>query len=80
MGKERTITFRVEEQPFRRFTALVALNGMTIASVLRAYMEQYTAENAHLFTSEARGEGGEGRQNEGAVGSAALGKHDCPGA
>ena len=56
MGKERSITIRVEEQLFRRFTALVALNGTTIAAVLRGYMERYTAENAHLFASEARGD------------------------
>lgn len=57
MGKERSITIRVEEQLFRRFTALVALNGTTIAAVLRAYMEQYAQENAHLFASEARADG-----------------------
>lgn len=56
MGKERSITIRVEEQLFRRFTALVALNGTTIAAVLRGYMERYSEENAHLFASEARGE------------------------
>ena len=57
MGKERTITIRVEEQLFRRFTALVALNGTTIASVLRAYIERYSEENAHLFAFEARADG-----------------------
>lgn len=57
MGKERTITIRVEEQLFRRFTALVALNGTTIAAVLRAYIERYSKENAHLFASEARADG-----------------------
>ena len=54
MGKERSITIRVEEQLFRRFTALVALNGTTIAAVLRAYMERYAEENAHLFAAEAK--------------------------
>lgn len=53
MGKERSITIRVEEHLFRRFTALVALNGTTIAAVLRGYMERYSEENAHLFASEA---------------------------
>lgn len=57
MGKERSITIRVEEQMFRRFTALVALNGSTIAAVLRAYMERYVDENAHLFAFEAGGNG-----------------------
>mgnify|MGYP001018712623 CR=1 FL=1 len=59
MGKERSITIRVEEQLFRRFTALVALNGTTIAAVLRGYMEQYAEENAHLFASEAGSAGEE---------------------
>lgn len=54
MGKERTITIRVEEQLFRRFSALVSLNGTTIAAVLRGYMEQYAEENAHLFAAEVK--------------------------
>ena len=74
MGKERSITIRVEEQLFRRFTALVALNGTTIAAVLRAYMEP---KRMPICLPPRRGLTERGQRNEGAVGSAALGLSDC---
>lgn len=59
MEKQRAINIRVEEQLFRRFSALVSLNGTTIAAVLRGYMERYVDENAYLFATEAKTRGEE---------------------
>ena len=57
---ERSVTVRVPDEMYRRFSAYVAWNGTTLAAVVREAMERYIAENEHLAKNFPKEGGDEG--------------------